>query len=580
MTDIATLVADNIHIWTGAIQRKSSAGRGGGKRISLYGIERLRALILDLAVRGKLVPQYAGDEPASELLKQLAKAKMAIKTPRKSRQSVANAEDATTAIETDLPKSWKAVALSQIASIHRGVTYSKSDAEDVERSGLIGLLRGQNIQSKINLENLVYVPTGKVSAEQILKPGDIVIAMSSGSADLVGKAAQFTHGPEVSFGAFCGVIRPVSKVVQTYLAFFCKTPFYRDQTQKGGKGIGIQNLSKGDLERLVCPLPPLAEQQRIVAKVDELMALCDALERESADAVAAHQALVEALLATLVNSADAADLARQWVRLENHFDTLFTTDASIDALKQAILDLAVRGKLVAQDAEDEAAVTLLKRIQAEREKLLGGRRPSKRPTSAKFEMNLPGGWICTPLANIGLTMTGGTPRSSQPQNFDGPIPFIGPGQISPTGNISHAEKFISELGLGQSTEALPGDVLMVCIGGSIGKSAIARERMAYNQQINAVRPLIASFRYVDLYLRSSAFQSAVLERATGSATPIINRSKWEGIPVAIPPLAEQDRIVIKVDELMALCDALKASLSNAAQTQCHLADAITEQAAA
>ena len=121
---------------------------------------------------------------------------------------------------------------------------------------------------------------------------------------------------------------------------------------------------------------------------------------------------------------------------------------------------------------------------------------------------------------------------------------------------------------------------MVCIGGSIGKSAIVRARTAYNQQINAIRPLIAESRFVDLYLRCSKFQSEVLDRATGSATPIINRGKWETIPIALPPLAEQRRIVAKVDELMALCDQLKSRLADAAQIQRYLADAITERAAA
>jgi type I restriction enzyme S subunit len=267
-------------------------------------------------------------------------------------------------------------------------------------------------------------------------------------------------------------------------------------------------------------------------------------------------------------------------RLERHFDTLFTTDASIDALKRTILDLSVRGKLVEQDAGDEAASILLKRIQAERVKLLGGRKASKLPNVATSHGKLPNGWACTPLVGIGITMTGGTPKSAQPGNFEGLVPFIGPGQISPAGTILPIEKTISEDGLCQSTESLPGDILMVCIGGSIGKSAITQIRMGYNQQINAVRTLIADNRYVALFLQSSNFQNDVLERATGSATPIINRTKWEEIPISVPPLAEQRRIVAKVDALMALCDALKARLADAAQTQRHLADAITQRAAA
>ena len=120
---------------------------------------------------------------------------------------------------------------------------------------------------------------------------------------------------------------------------------------------------------LSIPLPPLAEQHRIVAKVDELMALCDRLEAEQSDAAAAHDRLVATLLGTLTQSTDAADLAANWQRLAEHFDTLFTTESSLDALKQTILQLAVMGKLVPQDPNDEPASELLKRIAKERARL-------------------------------------------------------------------------------------------------------------------------------------------------------------------------------------------------------------------
>ena len=120
---------------------------------------------------------------------------------------------------------------------------------------------------------------------------------------------------------------------------------------------------------LPIPLPPLAEQHRIVAKVDELMALCDRLEAEQSDAAAAHAKLVATLLGTLTQSTDAADLAANWQRLAEHFDTLFTTESSLDALKQTILQLAVMGKLVPQDPNDEPASELLKRIAKERARL-------------------------------------------------------------------------------------------------------------------------------------------------------------------------------------------------------------------
>ncbi|MBK8890944.1 MAG: restriction endonuclease subunit S [Dechloromonas sp.] len=136
-----------------------------------------------------------------------------------------------------------------------------------------------------------------------------------------------------------------------------------------GSGMTVAGIKQDELLGFNVPVPPLAEQHRIVAKVDELMALCDRLEAEQTDAGAAHARLVATLLGTLTQSADAAELAANWQRLAEHFDTLFTTEASLDALKQTILQLAVMGKLVPQDPNDEPASELLKRIAKERARL-------------------------------------------------------------------------------------------------------------------------------------------------------------------------------------------------------------------
>src|SRR5690606_10004405 len=132
----------------------------------------------------------------------------------------------------------------------------------------------------------------------------------------------------------------------------------------------IANVSLAKLRPLPFAIPPLAEQHRIVAKVDELMALCDRLEAQQADADSAHAQLVQALLDSLTQASDAADFAQSWQRLAEHFHTLFTTESSIDALKQALLQLAVMGKLVAQDPSDEPASELLSRIAEEKARLV------------------------------------------------------------------------------------------------------------------------------------------------------------------------------------------------------------------
>jgi type I restriction enzyme S subunit len=561
--DIASLVSDNLDIWTTAVERKSGAGRGGGKRVSLYGIGCLRALIIDLAVRGKLLPQNGEDEPASALIARSVAALHAsiaqdtIRTPAKIQPSVA---------AEGTPTNWAPTRLGALVRVINGRAYKKQELLSVGTP----VLRVGNLFTS----NEWYYSNLDLEDDKFIDDGDLIYAWSASFGPFI------WSGGRVIYHYHIWKLKPYSEpdVSRDFLRLFLQSE--TSAIKASGHGIAMLHMTKERMEQLPILLPPLAEQNRIVAKVDELMALCDALEAESAAAMAAHQALVEALLATLTASTDAADLATNWSRLEAQFDTLFTTEASVDALKQTVLDLAVKGRLAPQKNDDEDANVLLQRIQKERIKAIGAKQSAMVAASADNAFILPKGWAWAPLISLGLTMTGGTPKSAEPANFKGSIPFIGPGQISPAGEVLAAEKLISDVGLDQSTEALPGDVLMVCIGGSIGKSAIVVSRMAYNQQINAVRPILVESRYVDLYLRCSSFQAEVLDRATGSATPIINRSKWETIPVALPPLGEQRRIIAKADELMALCDALKARITDAAVTQKHLADAITERAAA
>jgi type I restriction enzyme S subunit len=164
------------------------------------------------------------------------------------------------------------------------------------------------------------------------------------------------------------------------------------------------NMSLTDSREFPIPLPPLAEQHRIVAKVDELMALCDGLEEESAAALEAHQRLAECLLATLVDSSDASNLASNWSRFEVHFDTLFSTEESIDALKRTVLELAVRGKLVPQDPQDEPASDLLKRIAKEKARLFkvgeGRKEKPLLPVDEEANFDIPPTWEWTRLGIV------------------------------------------------------------------------------------------------------------------------------------------------------------------------------------
>src|SRR5690554_2242082 len=132
----------------------------------------------------------------------------------------------------------------------------------------------------------------------------------------------------------------------------------------------IGGISSANFITILIPIPPTNEQLRIVSKVDELMLLCDQLEQQTEISIDAHASLVELLLATLTDSADANELAQNWARVSEHFATLFTTEQSIEALKQTLLQLAVMGKLVPQDPNDEPAAVLLEKIAAEKAQLI------------------------------------------------------------------------------------------------------------------------------------------------------------------------------------------------------------------
>lgn len=253
----------------------------------------------------------------------------------------------------------------------------------------------------------------------------------------------------------------------------------------------------------------------------------------------------------------------------------------IKKLRELVLELAVRGKLVPQDPSDEPASELLMRIAEEKARLVAeGKIKNQKPLAEISEeerlFDLPPSWSWTRLAAIGVTATGGTPSTGNPEFFGGDLPFIGPGQINGAGQISDPEKWLTELARPETTVAKPGDIFMVCIGGSIGKGAIADRELAFNQQINSVAILLASFRYVFNAMSGPKFQDSIRSAATGSATPIINRTNWDQLLISLPPLAEQHRIVAKVDELMALCDRLETQQFDAESAHAQLVQALLD----
>jgi len=241
------------------------------------------------------------------------------------------------------------------------------------------------------------------------------------------------------------------------------------------------------------------------------------------------------------------------------------------------------GKLVRQDPNDEPAAELLKKIAVEKQRLIEEKKIKKQKelapiTEEEKPFELPEGWEWVRLGDSVIGSTGKTPSTKESTYFDGEIPFIGPGQILKSGKIIPPDKYLSESGMIHSTEAQPNDILTVCIGGSIGKSAIVQQRSAFNQQINLLRPLLSCSKFLFHTINTNFFYNSILEKASGSATPIINRSKFESLPIPLAPISEQHRIVAKVDELMTLCDTLISKLQSLNSTALKITDSVVARA--
>jgi type I restriction enzyme S subunit len=540
------------------------------------GVARLRELILTLAVQGKLVPQDPSDEPASELLKKIRAEKDRLIADKKLKREKDEPALTGNALPFDLPETWAWVALGEVIDIVRGITFPATQKTREAAPGRIACLRTTNVQQTIEWDDLLFVDRSFMGREdQLIQHYDIVMSMAN-SRELVGKVALIDRIPhaEATFGGFLGVLRP-RKIDPRYAMVVLRTPYARSLLiDSSSQTTNIANVSLAKLRPLPFPLPSEAEQSRIVTRVEELMQVCDALETSGQLEAQQHAQLVGTLLGTLTQSETPEALADNWQRIATHFDVLDRPEA-VDALEQTILQLAVRGLLVPQDPTDEPASVLLQKIRTEKDHLIAqGKIKRDKPlpliTDEEKLFELPQGWEWVRLGSLGITQTGGTPASSKPEYFDGNFPFIGPGQITPNGQILSAEKFISELGTLESAVVEPGDILMVCIGGSIGKCAAATFPTAFNQQINSIHPLLSSSEYVLNAMSSNDFTQVVLSAATGSATPIISKGKWDLLLLPLPPRAEQSRIVTRANELRGLCANLRARIESVQYVQTQL----------
>ncbi|UQB41359.1 restriction endonuclease subunit S [Thiomicrospira microaerophila] len=611
MSQVEKLITQHLDIWTQATEAKSTAGRGTRGKINLLGIQKLRELILEMAVRGLLVPQDPNDEPASELLKKIAAEKAELIKDGKIKKSKPLPEITDDEKPFELPKGWEWVRLGDLLNrISNGFS-----GKQVQFKTDFPLTRIETIsQSEINYEKTGFVeviPDDKREYYQLLL-GDILL--SHINSDLhVGKTAikkdenLLYHGTNLILLRFNDLVD--SSFYNLLLNQKRLSGYFLSVAQHA---IGQSSINQGIINGTIAIVPPLKEQKRIVAKVDELMALCDQLENDTLTHIDTHQTLVETLLGNLVappviarpQAAAISEPTEQdcvaslamteqtrfhqaWLLIEQHFDVLFTTEHSIDTLKQTILQLAVMGKLVPQDPNDEPASELLKKIATEKAQLIkNGKLKKSKPlppiTDAEKPFDLPKGWVAVRLKDL-VSVLGDGIHGTPSYDEKGDYFFVnGNNLIEEAIQIKPDTKKVNKSEYEKHKKPLCERTLLVSINGTLGKVGFyAGEKVMLGKSacyFNLLEEIDKLF--ISKVLQAPYFQDYAIVSATGSTIKNLSLNSMNNFVVYLPPLAEQGRIVAKVNELMTLCDQIKTQLQAAQHTQAQLAQTITQEALA
>lgn len=589
------LITEHLDIWTTAIEQKSSSGRGSSKKFSLHGIKKLRELILELAVRGKLVPQDPNDEPASVLLERIAAEKEQLVKDKKIKPPKALPEISEDEKPFEVPEGWNIQRLGNIGLIGSSSRVQKKDWQSdgvpfYRAREIVKLSSNGYVEDDLFITQELYT---KLSEQgNVPEKGDLMIT----GVGTIGVPYIVTSDDKFYFkDASVLIFKNLANINSNYLKTFMYSPLWVKAIHEKSMGTTVHTLTIVRANEAIIPIPPEKEQQRIVAKVDELMSLCDALEAQTENSITAHQTLVEVLLEALLKAPEqnatpeqaTAQFQQNWQRLSEHFDTLFTTTASIDTLKQTILQLAVMGKLVPQNPNDEPAAKLLERIAAEKAQLIKDKKIKKQKplpeiTDEEKPFELPEGWEWVKCQNICYKITDGehaTPERSEAGHY-----LLSARNVTNEGIVLNDVDYVPThefIRIRNRCDPSIGDILISC-SGSVGRVALVDKNDAYSMVRSAamIRPCNENLSpyYLALMLKSPYLQAQMTARSKQSAQANLFLGAISNLVAIVPPLEEQHRIVAKVDQLMALCDQLKARLNDAQTTKLHLTDIIVESA--
>lgn len=522
------------------------------------GIERLRELVLDLAVRGKLVRQDPRDEPVSTLLARITEERTRLIETKTVRDEGRSSPLLREELPFAAPTGWMWVRLIEVAWPQAGFAF-KSERFNKVMAGM-PLVRIRDIDRE---ETEVYFD-GDYRPEFIVNPGDVLVGMDGQFNVRRWRGPRALLNQRVSRLIFYGHTEPtfVSHALQERLNELLGVKAYTT----------VQHLSGGQIANAPIPLPPLPEQHRIVARVDELMGLIDRLDAARTTRETTRGTARDSALNALRKASTPEEVEVAWRRFAGRMDDLVCGPDDIEPMRQTVLELAVRGRLVPQKSSEESVAALLERIareKARRETAGDIPKQKKLPPVAESEQpfEAPLGWVWARISQVSLLVTDGVHKT--PHYLPAGVPFLSIKDIS-AGFLDFSNtRFISPTQheeLNRRCNPEQGDILF-CRIGTLGKAVV----------VDTDRPfsLFVSLGLIKLggllnpfYLRMALNSPTTVEqyaniKAGGSHTEKLNLGAMRAAVLPIPPLPEQHRIVARVDALMSLIDRLGTHLTAA-----------------
>jgi len=543
-------------------------------------IPRLRRFVLDLAVRGKVVEQDPADEPATILLKSMKEQKCRLIKQGVLRKEKPLPTVATEDIPFTIPTNWGWARIGETSTLitkgstptSYGHSYQSSGVNFIKVEAIRnGQLLPQNVTSFISDKTHAFMARSRLAAGDIL----FSIAGSIGTCACVCESVLPANTNQA-----LAIVRGTEIVFNPTFLLFCIRSSVSAVILSKARGGAMNNISLEDVRNFLVPVPPLKEQHRIVAKVAELMALCDRLGAERRERDKRCESLTASSHHHLHNSENAEAAQKHANFYVNHLPTLTISPEQIPTLRESILNLAVRGRIVPPDDNDEPVSKLLELIRAEQQRLVAAGlipNPKVRHSDDRVDLTFepPKSWESIAFGRLCNIVTSGSRGWAEYYSKSGP-------KFIRAQNIRFGKLRLHELACvnppkkseGTRTQVSRGDLLVVITGAGVTNSALLDTDLgeAYvSQHVALIKPTDTNLSpWLLLCLMAPmGGRAELVRRAYGAGKPGLNLDNIRSLPIPLPPLDEQRRIIARVAELMDMCDRLE-NLLTVTQNKCNL----------